>query len=132
VVNLVDITGVTIQAFKQAFIAYFQQHENGNNYELTDHDIRMIRKLQNEKFEQWKWNIGRSPDYTMQVPLETGKIVISVHRGIVVDVDTPDEWVGFGEYIKNKPHKFEMILAGLKSIGNEFQSDIEEWVYRFF
>jgi lipoate-protein ligase A len=54
---------IDINDFKLLLLkALLKEKELVSNYNLTIEDLRKIKKLQDEKYRQWSWNYGESPN----------------------------------------------------------------------
>ncbi len=66
VTNISSLPGVSLTRieFREKLADYLQNHfPNTSIYKLTDHDKKEIEKLKQEKYTQWEWNFGYSPQY---------------------------------------------------------------------
>ena len=69
--------------------------------QLTESELAEIRKLADEKYRNWEWNYGRSPDCTYQnrrrFPGGTLEVRLSLHTGRI------DEIIFYGDYMATSP-----------------------------
>ena len=69
--------------------------------QLTESELAEIRKLADEKYRNWEWNYGRSPDCTYQnrrrFPGGTLEVRLSLHTGRI------DEIIFYGDFMATAP-----------------------------
>ena len=69
--------------------------------QLTESELAEIRKLADEKYRNWEWNYGRSPDCTYQnrrrFPGGTLEVRLSLHAGRI------DEIIFYGDFMATAP-----------------------------
>jgi lipoate-protein ligase (EC 6.-.-.-) len=62
-------------------------HDNCRPHTFTEKDIQAIEKIRDDKYSQWDWNFGHSPDYNFQqgVRSEGGTLEmhLDVHKGVI-------------------------------------------------
>ncbi|TVQ12244.1 MAG: lipoate--protein ligase [Bacteroidetes bacterium] len=69
VVNIASLPGVSMgrEEFMEKLGTYLQGYfKNINTYQFNDDDRRNVEKLKQEKYTQWIWNYGYSPQYTFK------------------------------------------------------------------
>ncbi|MFT3656624.1 Lipoate-protein ligase LplJ [Bacillus sp. B01(2024)] len=58
-------------------------------YKLTDEDWKAIRKISEERYQNWDWNFGRSPAFNLQhskrYPVGSIELRLEVKKGIIQD-----------------------------------------------
>ncbi|QQD83083.1 lipoate--protein ligase [Bacillus siamensis] len=58
-------------------------------YKLTDEDWKAIRKISEERYQNWDWNFGRSPAFNLQhskrYPVGSIDLRLEVKKGIIQD-----------------------------------------------
>lgn len=60
-------TPMTIEEFRQHLLDYiFEEHGTVPLHPVTDEDWKAVEKLSAQKYRQWEWNYGRSPDFNVQ------------------------------------------------------------------
>ena len=79
VTNLSDYftTPPAISEFRESLISHLFQKDGATRVlKLEDHDLKKIKQLAAEKYRQWEWTYGESPDSTLQASVDTpdGKI----------------------------------------------------------
>ncbi|WP_313529099.1 lipoate--protein ligase [Anaerotignum sp.] len=57
---------LSLEAFQDKLVAYVFAENPVETYELTQKDIAAIEKIKEERYAQWDWNYGKSPEYTVQ------------------------------------------------------------------
>lgn len=57
---------LTLEEFQEKLVDYVFGQMPIETYELTEKDIKEIEKIQEERYAQWDWNYGKSPEYTVQ------------------------------------------------------------------
>jgi len=62
-------------------------HDNCRPYSLTENDIKVINQIRDEKYSQWDWNFGSSPDYNFQQGVRskggTLEMHLDVQKGVI-------------------------------------------------
>ena len=58
--------GTTLEAFQTQLVSYIFGDSTVETYELTEKDITEIEKIKAERYGQWDWNYGKSPEYSVQ------------------------------------------------------------------
>ena len=79
------------EKFRKELFNYILQLDNSNKqYNLSDSDKKNIKTLRKEKYINWDWIFGYSPDYKYVREIKTGKypvkLQISVSKGIITDL----------------------------------------------
>ncbi|MDD3395236.1 MAG: lipoate--protein ligase [Anaerotignum sp.] len=57
---------LTLEDFQEQLVAYVFGDMPVEIYELTEKDIAEIEKIKAERYAQWDWNYGKSPEYSVQ------------------------------------------------------------------
>jgi len=90
----------------QEFTDLIMEHVMKNNpdavpYSLSQEDNLKIENLQKEKYSNWEWNYGISPDYNFKKTIKTGggqiEINMDVQNGIIDHIKI------FGDYFNKYP-----------------------------
>lgn len=121
---------MTIDAFKREILkSVFGGEENIQYVEWTEDDWDNIRKLSEEKYQQWEWNYGRSPKFNVQhserFPVGGIDIRLQVNKGRMEDVHIYGDFFGVGEVaqieeaLTGELYNRESIAAALESIDVE-------------
>ena len=114
-------------------------------YEINAFDKVAIQKLADEKYSQWHWNYGYSPNYSLKNGIKTSGGFVEVHfnveKGMITDLEI------FGDFFVNKDlqpliedligkeHQKEKLLAALQDLkSSDYFNAIseEELVQAFF
>jgi lipoate-protein ligase A len=86
-------------------------------YEINAFDKAAIQKLADEKYSQWNWNYGYSPNYGLKNGIKTPGGFVEVHfnveKGIITDLEI------FGDFFVNRD--LQPLIKSL--IGKEHQKD---------
>jgi lipoate-protein ligase A len=80
-------------------------------YKLTDEDWKVIRKISEERYQNWDWNFGRSPAFNLQhskrYPVGSIDLRLEVKKGIIQDCKI------FGDFFGAKDvSEIEQALTG--------------------
>lgn len=121
---------MTIDAFKREILkSVFGGEENIQYVEWTEDDWDNIRKLSEEKYQQWEWNYGRSPKFNVQhserFPVGGIDVRLQVNKGRIEDVHIYGDFFGVGEVaqieeaLTGELYNRESIAAALESIDVE-------------
>ena len=121
---------MTIDAFKREILkSVFGGEENIQYVEWTEDDWDNIRKLSEEKYQQWEWNYGRSPKFNVQhserFPVGGIDIRLQVNKGRMEDVHIYGDFFGVGEVaqieeaLTGELYNRKSIAAALESIDVE-------------
>lgn len=117
--------GVTIETFKTKLLqGIFGQNEIPQ-YELSSSDWNNIQQLREERYANWEWNVGRSPNYNVQKSgqLPFGKVNahINVERGQIENLKL------FGNFFGAKPvAELEKLLIGVRYERPYLESTLSE------
>lgn len=57
---------ITLEDFKQQFIAHLDNQVGLTPYPLTRRDLVRVNEIQRERYSKWDWNFGASPGYSLQ------------------------------------------------------------------
>ncbi|HEY4566420.1 MAG TPA: lipoate protein ligase C-terminal domain-containing protein, partial [Savagea sp.] len=117
-------------AFKREILkSVFGGEENIQYVEWTEDDWDNIRKLSEEKYQQWEWNYGRSPKFNVQhserFPVGGIDVRLQVNKGRMEDVHIYGDFFGVGEVaqieeaLTGELYNRESIAAALESIDVE-------------
>lgn len=84
---------IDVLEFKDLLIDHVvNNHNDSSLYQLTETDKLGIEKLANEKYSQWEWIFGKSPQHEMRRMFKTAsggvvEVYLNVKEGIVNDVN---------------------------------------------
>lgn len=57
---------LSLEEFQNKLVEYVFGENSIETYELTEKDFQEIEKIKKERYTQWDWNYGKSPEYTVQ------------------------------------------------------------------
>lgn len=100
------------QQFQDKLAAALPDNQFSGVYQLTDADQQAIQKLADDKYRQWKWNFGRSPQFNVssQQRFDFGKIDIRLN----VDNSQITECHIFGDFFTEQDiAELEKTLTGI-------------------
>ncbi len=104
VANIKELLGndMTIEDFREGLLCkIYNSSDEIQRYKLTDEEWEGIEKLSNEKYRNWDWNYGRSPEFNIQKEkrFDFGKIDarISVNKGLIESIKFYGDFLTFGE-----------------------------------
>jgi lipoate---protein ligase len=87
-------------------------------YEFTDHDIKRIIEIRNERYITWEWNFGYSPSYLLEKSFVTsrGNIRVQLHvsGGTIQNAEISCDFIN-SQDIEN----LERLLTGSRHRENE-------------
>jgi lipoate-protein ligase A len=76
-----------INIFMDLLTLHVKNHYSSLNEGVKIEDHGIIQKMMEEKYLQWMWNFGKSPDYTLNTQMSYKEnniyITFSVHKGII-------------------------------------------------
>jgi lipoate-protein ligase A len=76
-----------INIFMDLLTLHVKNHYSSLNEGVKIEDHGLIQKMMEEKYLQWMWNFGKSPDYTLNTQMSYKEnniyITFSVHKGII-------------------------------------------------
>ena len=126
---------ITAEEFKDFLLTSILEEHNsiGNEYILSDEDIKNLDKLVKEKFSTWEWNYGESPDFDIVKfkRYQGGKVDLrlNVKNGIIEEVKV------FGDFFGSKDiSELENLLISKKYEENtvrEILKDLDFNSYMF-
>ncbi|CAN5444087.1 lipoate--protein ligase [soil metagenome] len=129
VVNIKELLGndMTIQDFREGLLNKIYESSNEiQRYDLTDEEWKGIEKLSNEKYRNWEWNYGRSPEFNIQKEkrFDFGKIDarICVSKGLIEYIKFYGDFLTFGELgdieekFKNVKYEETEVLKALEEM----------------
>ncbi len=104
---------ITIEEFKERLIKKIFENEPSSVHELNEDEWAKVYKLSEEKYRNWDWNYGRSPEFNLQKinRFEFGQIDIrlQVKDGIIADIKIYGDFLAHGEL-----KEVEDLLVGAK------------------
>ena len=98
-----------------------RNNPGAQRYELTTDDIAGIEKLMHEKYENWDWNFGFSPQYNFRKAIKVPAGFIEVHLEVVKGIIEKAKL--FGDFFAPKPiEELEDLLIGHKHEEEELRT----------
>ncbi|MEI6580415.1 MAG: lipoate--protein ligase [Eubacteriales bacterium] len=134
-----------VEELKEELAVFLTSTESCVPYIITAEDETEIKKLVDEKYGTWGWNIGSAPSYSMEsTALLTGGMVtvnFDVYEGKIISIKIFGDFFGSQEIseleqkITGTPHERQALLATLE--GFELQKyiangTVPEFVELFF
>ncbi|WP_456271881.1 lipoate--protein ligase [Bacillus sp. AK031] len=115
---------ISIIEFRSMLLSYIFDENEVEEYELTEEDWKNIHELSRERYQNWKWNYGKSPKFNLQhshrFPVGQIDIRLDVNKGIIEQCKIFGDFFGVGDVseIENK-------LTGLKYEKAEVEHALE-------
>lgn len=118
---------IDLPQFRQILLQHILDENPGEEYRFTSEDLEGIRKLQQERYSQWDWNYGFSPECTMKkrqriegcglveayIVADKGKITALTFRGDYFSTEDPqalaDRFIG----CRVRREDYEALLEGV-------------------
>jgi lipoate-protein ligase A len=115
---------ITSEEFKEKMISIV-----GNEMEtiaIDEEDLMEIKKIENEKFLDWNWNYGKSPEFNITKTTETqgGKFIVNldVRNGVITNCKLNGDFFFTGDIIDFEKNligcKYEKISIQERILGN--------------
>ena len=129
VTNIVDELPekITVEEFKNLLLDYMKrEYPEMTEYKLTEEDIAEINKAKEEKFGNWDWNYGKSPEYNIErkTKFPSGKVEIyaNVVDSKIQDIKIYGDFFGIEDVaavedvLRGLPYEREDVLKALEDI----------------
>ena len=105
---------MTVEQFRLEILkSIFGGEENIQYYELSEQDWENIYQLSKERYQQWEWNYGKSPQFNIQkqhrFPSGGIDIRLKVNRGIIEEMTIFGDFFGVGDVTE-----IEQLLVGTR------------------
>ncbi len=107
---------LTIEQFKEHILLSIFGVENRSQvpeYHLTEADWEMIHKISNERYANWDWNFGKSPQstavFSKRFPIGVIDLHVVIEKGILEEVKIFGDFFGVGDVAD-----IELLLTGKK------------------
>lgn len=104
VANINDFLPIplTMEEFKNTILqAIFKEQGQVEEYVLDEEDWELIHQISNEKYQQWEWNYGASPNFNIikskRFPSGTVEVRLDVQKGIITEASIFGDFFGLGE-----------------------------------
>ena len=120
-----------IDEFKETILkAIFEEQGQIHEYHLTQKDWDIIHQISEEKYQQWEWNYGASPNFNIikskRFPSGTLEVRLDVHQGLINQASIYGDFFGLGEIqdienaLINSPYHREGIEEALKDVDVQY------------
>ena len=105
---------MTIEQFRMELLkSIFEDSSHIQEYVLTEEDWKNIHKLSKERYQNWEWNYGKSPNFNVQHSkrFKVGQIEfrLEVKKGIIEQCKIFGDFFGVGDV-----SEMEKLLIGVK------------------
>ncbi|MEH7255270.1 lipoate--protein ligase [Neobacillus niacini] len=97
-----------IEEFRSSLLKYIFQGEEVTEYVLTEEDWDKIHQLSKERYQNWDWNYGKSPNFNLQhshrFPVGQIDVRLDVEKGVIKHCKIYGDFFGVGDVseIENK------------------------------
>lgn len=121
---------ITIKAFREAILkGLYEDKTDFQTLRLSDEQWKDVYKLREEKYANWDWNYGRSPDFnihrTHRFPIGEIDIRLMVKKGRIENVKI------YGDFFGKEPlENIENALHGKKYDLSEIEKALEHFELR--
>lgn len=92
---------ITMDEFKSALKAHILGDSYVEPYELSEQDIKEIKKLRDEKYATWEWRYGKGAKYEMtrEEKFDAGLVSVKMNviGGKIKDIDISGDFFGNGD-----------------------------------
>ena len=83
-------TPVSMETFEDLIIKnILSLYQDADYYEYTDKDLEAIETLKKDKYANWEWNYGKSPEYNFhkkhRCPGGSIEVMMTIRKGIIED-----------------------------------------------
>ncbi len=120
-----------MEEFKETILkAIFHEHGQVHEYHLNQTDWEIIHEISQEKYQQWTWNYGASPNFNIikskRFPSGTVEVRLDVHQGLINQASIYGDFFGLGEIkdienaLLNRPYHRAGIAEALKDIDIQY------------
>ena len=94
--------GMTVETFREKILrGVFEGANEIPQYHLTDEDWSAIQKLTKERYANWDWNFGKSPDFnlrkTHRFPIGEIDVCIDIEKGNIQALKIYGDFLGQGD-----------------------------------
>lgn len=117
---------MSIEAFRTKLLeGLYEGGEPFEVYHLTDEEWEKVRKLRDEKYDNWDWNFGRSPKFNIKrakrFPIGEIDLRIFVEKGLITDFKV------YGDFFsKESVENLENLMPGLRYEKNEIIEKLKD------
>ncbi len=128
VTNISDhlTTPLSLEAFRDRIMAHIvATHADCEPYEFSEEDLAKIQQIRDEKYAQWDWNFGYSPEYDMVQGVRTKAGTIEVQMNVSDGKITHIKFLG--DFFHIKPvEEFEERIIGCKHEEHALRERLEQ------
>ena len=130
IANIADyiVQPLDMKGFKQRLISILQKNNIIKSIEIVNDNVKSAaQKLMDERYEQWMWNYGRSPDsqFERKLILKYGEIAITakIVRGIFKELSIKSDFIEKSKIkrIENLFKEQKNDILYIKKINNEIK-----------
>ena len=129
---------LSVSEFRQRLLdGLYRERDNFETYHLTDDEWKAVHDLRDEKYGNWDWNFGRSPDFNIQrskrFPVGEIDLRLDVEKGHIKNLKIYGDFFGrepvdeIEEMLKDvryEPSDIEIALNGIEI--QEYFGDVEK------
>ena len=129
---------LSVSEFRQRLLdGLYRERDNFEAYHLTDDEWKAVHDLRDEKYGNWDWNFGRSPDFNIQrskrFPVGEIDLRLDVEKGHIKNLKIYGDFFGrepvdeIEEMLKDvryEPSDIEIALNGIEI--QEYFGDVEK------
>lgn len=118
---------ITMTQFRQALLnSIFQGSHTVPEYVLTDADWTKIQQISKERYQNWDWNFGESPEFNVQqvkrFPIGSIDVRLNVgERGIIKNCKIYGDFFGIGDI-----RDVEKRLEGIRYDRDQIEKQLED------
>ncbi|MEW4353791.1 lipoate--protein ligase [Streptococcus pneumoniae] len=129
VTNIIDELPekITVEAFRDLLLDYMKkEYPDMTEYIFSEEEIAAIEKTKAEKFGNWDWNYGKSPDYNIKrgTKFQSGKVEVyaNVVQSRIENLKIYGDFFGIEdvaaveEVVKGIPYERESVLEALETL----------------
>ena len=118
--------GTTLSDFRTALLSHLLAEEPGEEYVFSEKDLSAIRRLQDERYNRWEWNYGRSPACTLK---KSGRVdgcglveaYISLDKGLITAVSFCGDFFSLHD-----PEALESLFLGRTPDEESFRAALKD------
>lgn len=129
VANIVDFLDreMTIEDFRSELLRriFGMEPESVPQYKLTGEDWEAIHRISQERYKNWDWNYGESPEcnvkYTKKFPVGLIDLRMDIKEGHIKEIKIYGDFFGIGDV-----SDIENILRGSRYEINEIRSKLND------
>lgn len=118
---------ITVLEFKDLILQYMKkEYPEMKEYIFSEKELEEIKKIRDEKFANWDWVYGKSPDYniTRSKKYPSGKIEIfaDIKESVIKDIKIYGDFFGIldvkavEDVLRNTKYNYDAVLDKLKTI----------------